>query len=307
MISPLVSVVVPVHLREPPYLLEAVSSLASQDYEAWEAVVVDDGGVLAPAVKRQVEALGPRVVAKEKGGVSLARNFGAMLARGQLLAFLDFDDYWQPNHLSGAVKALYGDARAVGVYSSLEVVRGASKEHVSFIEAHPVDRQSVFSGGARPIINSLVVRREVMGVLGGFDPGLCAAEDVDFIYELVRIGPVLANVEVTVAYRLHEGNQTAAKLREKARFGMLVLERQLARASASGDNQEVEWLSQGARRARSYWSWELTGGAVRSVRQGRLVEALLTLIWAARWSPGTVVRRVAGQAGRWRIGGRKYN
>lgn len=91
----LVSVVIPVYKVE-SYLERCVDSVRAQTYADLEIILVDDGspdrcGEMCDAYAREDERI--RVIHKENGGLSDARNAGAKEARGKYLLFVDSDDY----------------------------------------------------------------------------------------------------------------------------------------------------------------------------------------------------------------------
>ncbi|MGA3222019.1 MAG: glycosyltransferase family A protein [Acidimicrobiales bacterium] len=114
--SPVVSVVVPTHLPDPPYLREALASVIAQDWANWEAIVVDDGSTATNETLEELVGADPRIrlLRGPRGGPARARNRGLRQARGELVAFLDSDDYWYPSHLASAVSTLAGNQEAVG-------------------------------------------------------------------------------------------------------------------------------------------------------------------------------------------------
>ena len=96
--KPLVSVIVPVYKVE-DYLAECVDSLLAQTYPNIEIILVDDGSPDGCGVICDVYAARDvRVIAlhKENGGLSDARNFGLRHARGDLISFVDSDDWVSP-------------------------------------------------------------------------------------------------------------------------------------------------------------------------------------------------------------------
>lgn len=102
-----VSVVIPLYDKVGS-IARCLRSIAAQDTSAeFEIIVVDDGST--DASRDVAEAFDDpriRVVAQENAGPGAARNTGAQVARGELLAFLDADDEWQPNYLSHAIARL---------------------------------------------------------------------------------------------------------------------------------------------------------------------------------------------------------
>ena len=97
MTSDLVSVVIPVYNSE-KYLEECLNSIISQTYQNIEIIVIDDGS--SDNSVRVVESYLPKVsLIKQKNlGVSAARNRGIEASKGELLVFLDSDD-WLSNDI----------------------------------------------------------------------------------------------------------------------------------------------------------------------------------------------------------------
>lgn len=95
----LVSVIIPTY-NYGRFLPEAVGSVLAQTAGDLEAIVVDDGSTdETSAVMAGFTDPRVRCVRIENSGVSLARNTGLDLARGEFIAFLDADDRWRPDKL----------------------------------------------------------------------------------------------------------------------------------------------------------------------------------------------------------------
>ena len=104
----LVSVIIPVYNTE-KYLAECLDSLAAQTYTGFEAIVVDDGSTDgSPAICDGYAARDPRfrVIHKENGELSEARNAGLDTASGEYIYFLDSDDRILPETLEQTVNVL---------------------------------------------------------------------------------------------------------------------------------------------------------------------------------------------------------
>lgn len=97
--SDLISVIIPIYKVE-EYLDECISSVVNQTYKNIEIILVDDGSPdNCPAIcddwaKKDKRI---RVIHKENGGLSDARNAGIDVARGEYIAFVDSDDYIKPD------------------------------------------------------------------------------------------------------------------------------------------------------------------------------------------------------------------
>lgn len=92
--QPLITVIVPVYNAE-AYIGQCVDSILTQTYEKLEIILIDDGSKDAcPEICDAYEKKNARVrvVHKDNGGVSSARNMGLVLATGDFVMFVDADD-----------------------------------------------------------------------------------------------------------------------------------------------------------------------------------------------------------------------
>ena len=118
--EPLISVIVPVYKVE-KYLNRCVKSIIDQTYENLEIILVDDGSpdccpALCDAWKEKDNRI--KVIHKSNGGLSDARNAGMEVANGELMGFVDSDDWIAPDMyqcLHEAMKADNSDIAACGV------------------------------------------------------------------------------------------------------------------------------------------------------------------------------------------------
>ena len=98
MSNPLVSIIIPTYNRA--YVLQrAVDSVLTQTHSRCEAVIVDDGstdGTDCMVRERYGRDARVRYLRQENAGVSTARNRGIAEARGDYIALLDSDDWWEP-------------------------------------------------------------------------------------------------------------------------------------------------------------------------------------------------------------------
>ncbi len=108
--TPLISVIVPVYnIME--YLPRCVASLCRQTYRNLELLLVDDGstdgtGQLCDRLAAADNRI--RVLHKDNGGTSSARNMGIEKARGEFLGFVDSDDYVEPDMYMRLYRAAQG-------------------------------------------------------------------------------------------------------------------------------------------------------------------------------------------------------
>jgi len=102
----LVSVIMPTRNRVNiiPY---AISSVLNQKYKNLELIIVNDGGIdLEETIKKFSDNRIKYIFNEKSKGKSYANNIGLSHAKGEIIAYLDDDDLWYPNHLSQTVKFL---------------------------------------------------------------------------------------------------------------------------------------------------------------------------------------------------------
>lgn len=105
---PLISVIIPAYNTE-AYLARCLDSVLSQTLTDFELLLIDDGSTdgTAAIADRYAEADSRvKVIHKENGGVSSARNRGLEVARGEFITFVDSDDTVQPTYLEKLYTAL---------------------------------------------------------------------------------------------------------------------------------------------------------------------------------------------------------
>lgn len=95
----LISVIVPIYKVE-PYLDKCIASIVNQTYKNLEIILVDDGSpdncpAMCDSWAERDSRI--RVIHKPNGGLSDARNAGMAVATGELLAFVDSDDWISPD------------------------------------------------------------------------------------------------------------------------------------------------------------------------------------------------------------------
>ena len=101
MFKELISIVVPIYNVE-KYLRNCIDSIIKQTYTNLEIILVDDGsldncGKICDEYKEKDNRI--KVIHKQNGGLSDARNAGIDIATGKYIAFIDSDDYIAPNFI----------------------------------------------------------------------------------------------------------------------------------------------------------------------------------------------------------------
>lgn len=187
---PFFSVVIPTHRRN-NLLLQALASVASQTFDDYEVVVVDDDN--NPDTRALIQALADERISyfpnERSSGGSGARNWGLAKARGDWVAFLDDDDTWVPTKLEKVHKLI-----TESTISNLGLVYSGNEKYdfergVVVSRKMPRDRGMILPrllyenciGG----MSVVVAKRELLLAVGGFDERFPAMQDMELF---VRLG-----------------------------------------------------------------------------------------------------------------------
>jgi glycosyltransferase involved in cell wall biosynthesis len=200
-----VSVIVPVYNCE-RYMAEAIGSVIGQAYRPIEVIVVDDGSTDGTAALVKSLDVTIRYIYQRNRGPAAARNRGLAMARGDVIAFLDADDYWPTNKLEIQLKYLKENP-------GIEVVMGRIQCIGMFTEAESKIR---FEGPDNTIVSvnlgSGIFRKSVFDKVGVFDESLRYFEDHDWFLRAREEGISMAILKATTLYyRLHENNTSRTK------------------------------------------------------------------------------------------------
>jgi GT2 family glycosyltransferase len=256
----LVSVVIPC-FNLAHFLPDAIESVLAQTYPEVEIVVVDDGSTdnTAAVVARYPTV---RYIRQENAGVAAARNTGLRSTNGDLLTFLDADDFLSLDALAVGVRALQDHPEAAFVFGyATFLMEDGTEPSVPYRPTFANDYYARLLAGC-PIVapGSVMVRRSVLSVVGPFDPQLHHLEDYDLYYRVARAFPIHCHGHTVVTYRRHGTNATSSGGRAALRDAMTVLARQ--HESVRHDPA----LRQAYRRGRDYWAGHLGMLVVRDVQ-----------------------------------------
>jgi glycosyltransferase involved in cell wall biosynthesis len=252
-VTPELSVVIPTRNRW-PLLERALHSALGQRDVTLEVLVVDDGSTDGSA--EQAEAVtDPRVAVLRlaHGGVAGARNAGVERAQAKWVALLDDDDLWAPDKCRRQLDALA--ERSADVAYTSQVVTDESLRFKRIMQAPNPDRvlETLLGSNTIGTPSSVIVRRDALLAVGGFDVELSVLADWDAWLRLCTDGRVAACSETLVAYVEHDANlhvvDTDLVLREFA----LLRQRHGSVAKACGgglgDIDWWRWIASSHRRA----------------------------------------------------------
>ena len=142
---PLISVIVPVYKTE-PYLARCVESILNQQYENLEIFLIDDGspdhcGEMCDGYAQRDARV--KVIHKENGGQSSARNDALDAATGAYITFVDSDDALEPDAIGTLYDALVRTKSDIAICGFRKITGAQQVEENAFSEDTVIDGAAV--------------------------------------------------------------------------------------------------------------------------------------------------------------------
>jgi glycosyltransferase involved in cell wall biosynthesis len=296
-----VSVVIPCfnHAR---FLADALDSVRTQTWPEVEAIVVDDGSTDDPAsvLKRYADV---RLLRQPNRGLSEARNAGWHASQGDIIIFLDADDVLHSGAAAAAVDELARHPAAMMTIGRLEMMDAdgntipASLPIVTERFYEELLRRNYIRTHAMAAL-----RRQVVELVGGFDPSCSPSADYDLWLRVARCYPLVAHAALVARYRQHSTNMSRDP-RLMLPATLRVLQRQ--RRFVAGQRALRAAHVFGLRRCREFYGEQLIEKFRSALHGGFYAEASAYLVTLVRLYPSGVLRHltkklriVTGHAGR---------
>ncbi|TIW82022.1 MAG: glycosyltransferase family 2 protein, partial [Mesorhizobium sp.] len=226
--NPLVSIVVAAHNAEVT-LARALDCLLSQKIENWEAIIVDDASTdRTPAIAARYAEHDSRFRALRSCANSAAgaRNSGIATARGNWLMFLDADDWVDASFLSKMLAALETAPDAVAGYCGSQRVMPDGELTASNIPTEvAIQPFETFARRCAIPTNALLVDRQTIVELGGFDVSLRTCENWDLWQRVARLGRNWVMVDEPLAFYQASPNSLSGNSRQVLADAEIVIAR----------------------------------------------------------------------------------
>jgi len=194
----MITVIIPSFNSE-QFITRTIESVLTQTRAADEVLVVDDCSTdksLDIAKRYPVRTLHTVT----NSGHATARNLGLRSAHGDLIAWLDADDYWEPEHLETVTALLEVHPQAAVAFSAVQKFG----EQVGVLGNFPCSGlpRRVFWESLRGCIvphMSAVVRKNALSEVGGYDESFKVAPDFDLWLRLSRVYEFVSTEKITAS------------------------------------------------------------------------------------------------------------
>ena len=197
------------------YLKDTVTCVFEQSYPNIELIIVDDGSTdkspeILSSLKQQYPLL--KVFHQQNNGPFPARNLALQHAQGELIAFLDADDYWTYDCLEKLYNGMMTANADLSYCGWQNIVEGGDNGPLYIPPAYEQgDIFTSFLKGCPWPIHAALTRKEIINKVSGFSTRCFSAMDYDF---WIRISAVTQNItlvpEVLAFYRWHNYGQISS-------------------------------------------------------------------------------------------------
>ncbi|HEU4746316.1 MAG TPA: glycosyltransferase family 2 protein [Anaerolineales bacterium] len=301
----LVSIVTPSY-NQAPFLEQTMQSVLEQDYPRIEYIVVDGGSTdsSVEVIKKYADRLAYWISEKDSGQGE-AINKGFARANGEILAWLNSDDYYMRNTVSAAVRCFEQNPDVVMVYGDMLAVNGDGQT-INVLKYKQLSLEDLlcFQIIGQP---SVFFRRSALEKIGRLDPTFHFMLDHHLWIRLAQLGRILHVSQVWSAARYHPQAKNRARAAEFGREAFRVLDwakkqPELAesvskvkrRALASAHRYDSRYLLDGGQAASALGAWFralFIHPPTALARLNIFVSALLTLTGLSRLRKAVLRRR----------------
>lgn len=234
-------------------LRDTITSLQAQRFEDWEALLVDDGSTdRTLRIIEETVASDPRFRVMRNGGKgpSSARNLALSQARGEILAFCDADDLFEPSKLP-LMDRVFEDRSISAAFGRVVFFDGCHSRSYSRVPCGDLSLDMLMGENPVCTTSNICVRAEVFRATGGFDAGIVHNEDLEWLIRLVGEGYRCVPVDaLMVAYRTSASGLSSdlASMRAGWTAAMQTAARYGARPTREAEAIQLRYLARRALR-----------------------------------------------------------
>lgn len=198
-LMPKFSVIIPLY-NKGPHIDRAINSVLNQTFQDFELIVVDGGSNdNGPALVKSLKDPRINFFVQQRRGVSAARNQGVIRSRADLIAFLDADDEWMPEHLKNLMRLIDKYPQAGAYTTSYQIIETCGEERAPiYKEIPPFPWEGLIPNyfksaalGEFPVWTSVVcIPKDIFLDVGGFAEESWYGEDADLFGKIALKYPI---------------------------------------------------------------------------------------------------------------------
>lgn len=213
--NPLISIVM-VNYNHEESIGESIESVIAQTWQNWELIIVDDGSTdSSPEIIKEYAQKDSRilpVLQAENNHICVATNIGLSKVRGEFVARLDSDDIWQPQKLEKQIQYMREHPEGSLCFTKLDIIdekgRNINQDNPVLYDIYNGRQEGkkgwirhFFYYGNTLIQSTLLMKREVLDTIGGFNLAYMQGHDFDFFTRAILKYDFIFLEEPLVKYR----------------------------------------------------------------------------------------------------------
>lgn len=253
----MISVVMPAYNAE-KFIALAIDSILNQTFKDFELIIIDDGStdrtleIIKSYLNRDSRI---RLIQNNHGGVSRACNLGVQESKYPWIARMDADDIALPQRFEKQVEKVNSHPNIVALGSCVHHINSKG-EILSINPLGPTTEEEFYNarqaGHAVHLHHpTVILRKEVVLEVGGYDPAFEGAEDLDLFDRMAKHGILIALPEPLLLYRIHSSSASMQRFFTQKLLMRYVRTRHVSRLAGKEEPTFEEYLED--LQQRSWW------------------------------------------------------
>lgn len=215
MFMPRVSIIIPVY-NASRFIAQCLESITKQTFDNYEVIIVNDGSsdnsaeiVMNYISENNLSRF--HLITKENGGVSSARNYGLRVAKGEWIAFIDGDDWVEPEYLQNMIDSIdkYHVDLCLSGFGAYEMIPQRLDPWSSFVLEHGKLPEDLHGLNSFDYIWGRMYKKSIIDANNiTFDDRIRYCEDNAFNFDYVRAAKSFSCVDA-ISYIYRRGHTSA--------------------------------------------------------------------------------------------------
>lgn len=192
---------------------DTINSIASQTYKDVEHIVIDGG---SKDETMEIICSSPSIakyVSEKDAGIYDAMNKGISLATGEIVGFLNADDFYANSEILSKITLLFQDSKIDACYGDLVYVEQQNTDKiVRYWKSRPY-QQGLFRTGWMPAHPTFFTRKNIYDQYGGFNLEYKIAADFEMLFRLIEQHKVITQYIPEILVKMRMGGTTNKNFR----------------------------------------------------------------------------------------------
>ena len=209
----LVSIIIPCY-NSGLFIADAINSVLNQTYKHIEIIVINDGSTDNSEEIIKFFSKNIIYISQENQGVSIARNNGYNISKGEYLCFMDADDWFYSNNIFDKMEYLKKNNGVSVVHSIVDITDdklNSTSEYLVGMEGENLTQALLDFKLPLPCPSNIMMKKSVLEKVGLFDINLSTSADFDLWFRVCQNFKIGRISKLGIKYRQHSTNMFSNK------------------------------------------------------------------------------------------------